>query len=195
MLLRKPPVHQQAPGVKTEPRQQHADPDNTRAPWVGTVSAVMSLALISFAASARGQKEIPPSPATRHSSVMLIDELEHLPSLAWKAVPFSLSHDGIVNIDVQVVRGNPIDVFLTTSDQIDNVKKVEWNNLKIYGDITATGTKAFSRGVRLGQGGFYLVVRDMTIGTPSSLPSEISVKVRLNPSLGARNHVPPIATP
>jgi hypothetical protein len=111
----------------------------------------------------------------------LTDEIEHLPALAWKAIPINVPHGGIVNIELRVVRGSPIDVFLTTSDQIDYVKKVDWNNLRVYGDIKATGTRTFSRAVRLGQGGFYLVVRDMTVATASTPPSDISVKVRINP--------------
>lgn len=183
MPLKGNSVHQQATEVKIELSQKprSADPDNGSAVRVARVLVVMPLVLILFVGAASGQKEILPSPAAQHSPVMLINEVEHLPALAWKAVPFRLPHDGIVNIDVQVVRGDPIDVFLTTSDHIDHVKKIEWNKLKTYGDVMATGTKTFSRGVRLGQGGFYLVVRDMIVGTPSAPPSDVSVKVRLNP--------------
>jgi hypothetical protein len=178
-------VHRQAPDVKAGPveKPDAVAPLNSKlATWVGAVSLVLSLVLISSVRLAAGQSERAQSPtAARHSSGILIDEVEHLPALAWKAIPISLPHAGVVNIDVQVVRGNPIDVFLTTSDQIDNAKKVEWNNLKVHGDIGKTRTKTFSKGVRLGQGGFYLVVRDMTIGVPSSQPTDVSVKVQLNP--------------
>jgi hypothetical protein len=152
------------------------------ATWVCKVLVVISLVLILFVWTATGRREKPQSPnAPQHPPAILIDEVEHLPPLAWKAVPLSLLNAGIVNIDVQVVQGNPIDVFLTKSDQIDSVKKVEWSSLKVYGDVSATRTKTFRRAVRLAQGEFYLVLRDMTVGTPSSPPSDVSVKVQLTP--------------
>ena len=175
-------VYRQAPQEKTVPGQgpDGADPGNRLATWGGTILAVMSLVLILAVWSPREHRETSQSPTAAQRSEILIDEVEHLPPLASKAIPLSLPHGGIVNIDVQVVRGNPLDVLLTTSDQIDNVNKMNWDNLKIYGDIRATGTKTFRREVRLGQGGFFLVVRDMIVGMPSSPPSVISVKVRLN---------------
>jgi hypothetical protein len=168
------PAHQQAFEVRMRPCQK---------PGMA-VSVVVFLVLMLPVWLAGAQNVTAPSPsatAVQHSSVVLTDEIEHLPALAWKAIPINVPRGGIVSIDLQVVRGNPIDVFLTTSDQIDNVKKVDWNNLKVYGDIKATGTKIFSRAVRLGQGGFYLVVRDMTVAIPSTPSSDISVKVRINP--------------
>lgn len=184
MLLKENSTRQQAPEGKTgaRPKSGVAAPSNGLARWIGRVLVAMSLVLIMALWWARGTSKTAQSiAAAQHSSVLLIDEVEQLPSLAWKAVPFSLRHQGLVNIDVQVVRGNRVDVFLTGSHQIDEAKNVDWNNLKVYGDISAARTKAFNKGVRLGPGGFYLVVRDMTIGTPSSRPSEISVKVRLTP--------------
>lgn len=116
-----------------------------------------------------------------HLPVTLIDEVEHFPAPAGKAIPLSLSYGGTVNIDIQVVRGNPVDVFLTTPDQLDTLSKGEWYNLKVYGDFGATQTKTYRRAVHLAQGGYYLVVRDMSVGVPTSLPSDISVKVQLHP--------------
>ena len=116
-----------------------------------------------------------------HSPITLTDEVEHLPASGGKAIPLSVSYSGTVNIDVQVVRGNPIDVFLTTPDQLDILSSGKWYNLKAYGDFGATQTKTYRWAVRLAQGGYYLVVRDMSVGIPSSLPSDISVKVQLHP--------------
>jgi hypothetical protein len=116
-----------------------------------------------------------------HAPVTLKDEVEHLPALAWKAIPLSLPYGGTVNIDIQVVGGNPIDVFVTAPEQHDTLKKMEWNNLRAYGDFSATRTKTYSRSAYLAQGGYYLVVRDMLVAIPSLSTSDISVNVRLNP--------------
>jgi len=60
-----------------------------------------------------------------NTPITLSDSLEHLPAPAWKAIPLSLPYGGTVSIDVQVIRGNRIDVLLTNPDQIDALKK--WN--------------------------------------------------------------------
>lgn len=152
------------------------------ATWVCKFLVVISLVLILFVWTATGRRGKPQSPnASQHSPTILIDEVEDLPPLAWKAIPLSLLNAGNVNIDVQVVQGNSIDVFLTEANQIDSVKKVEWSTLKVYRDVSATRTKTFRRAVRLARGRFYLVLRDMTVGTPSSSDSDVSVKVQLNP--------------
>lgn len=114
-------------------------------------------------------------------AVILIDEVEHLPASAGKAIPLSLSYGGTVNIDIQVVSGNPIDVFLTTPDRLDTPDKPNWDNPNVYGDFGASQTKRYRRVGHLAKGGYYLVVRDMSVGMPSSLPSDISVKVQLHP--------------
>jgi hypothetical protein len=177
-------VHHQALEAKAGHRQNEAvsGGDTWLATWVSSLLVSIALVLMLSVWFATGRRERPQSPtAAQYPSLILIDEVDHLPSLAWKAIPLSLPHGGIVNIDVQVVRGNPIDIFLIAPDQLDNVEKVEWSSLKVSGDIGATRTKSFRRAMRLEQGGFYLVVRDMTVGTPSSPPSDVSVKVQLTP--------------
>ena len=167
----KAPVHHRVAKVETR-----------FATWVCKVLAITSSVLVLFVWTAAGQREKPQSPnPPQHPPAILIDEVEHLPPLAWKAVPLSLPNAGIVKIDVQVVQGNSIDVFLIKSDQIDSRKKVEWGSLKTYRDVSTNRTTTFRRAVRLAQGGFYLVLRDMTVGTPSSPPSDVSVKVQLIP--------------
>jgi hypothetical protein len=180
-------VRQDAFAVKAGLRHRKVVPHIAKAETrfatrVCKVLAVIFLVLILFVWTATGRREKPQSPnAPQYPPAILIDEVEHLPPLAWKAIPLSLPNPGIVNFEVQVVQGNPIDVFLTKSDQIDGVKKVEWGGLKVYGDVSTTRTKTFRRAVRLAQGRFYLVLRDMTVATPSSPDSDVSVKVQLNP--------------
>ncbi len=152
------------------------------ATWVGRGLLVVPLVLllsVCFAPRRRETSQL--LSAAQHRRIILVDDVEHLPPLASKAIPMTLPNAGIVNIEVRVVRGNSIDAFLTTPDQFENPKKVEWNSLKIYRDIGTTGTKMFSWTGRLGQGGFYLVLRDMTVAIPTTPTSDISVKVLLDP--------------
>ena len=96
--------------------------------WLGGALVVSSSVLILSVcfATRRGEASqlLTAAPQRR---IILVDDVEHLPPLAWKAIPMTLPNSGIVNIDVRVVRGNPIDTFLQTSDQVDILKKVEWN--------------------------------------------------------------------
>jgi hypothetical protein len=92
-------------------------------------------------------------------------------------VPYS----GTIEVNLAVVRGNPVDVFLTTPDQLDTMKKEDWSNVAVYSDFNATKTKTYRRTGQLSQGSYYLVMRDLSLGILSSSASDISVKVQLNP--------------
>jgi hypothetical protein len=109
----------------------------------------------------------------------LIDEVEHLPAPSWKAIPMSLPYDGIVSVDVRVLRGNFVDVFLTTPDQVERIKRGDWSNLKTPGDVRAIKTGSYRHSGRLAKGDYYLVVSDMYIRLASASPSDVSARVEL----------------
>ncbi len=116
-----------------------------------------------------------------HAPITVTDEVENLPASSWKAVAFTLPYGGTLDINLQVIRGNPIDVFLTTTDELETMKKEQWSNVRVYGDFNAVKTKTYRRSVQLGQGSYYLVLRDTSLGILSSSATDISVKVQLNP--------------
>jgi hypothetical protein len=116
-----------------------------------------------------------------HAPITLEDEVQNLPAALWKAVLLNLPYAGTLDINLQVVRGNPVDVFLTPPDQLEAMNKGNWTNVRIYGDFSATKTETYRRSGRLGQGNYYLVIRDTSLGILSSRASDVSVKVQLNP--------------
>jgi hypothetical protein len=116
-----------------------------------------------------------------HAPITLKDEVENLPASSWKAVPLSLPYSGSINVSLQVVRGNPVDVFLTGADQLETIKKEEWNNVQVYTDFNALKTTTYRRDEQLGQGGYYLVIRDTSLGILSASASDISMKIQLKP--------------
>lgn len=116
-----------------------------------------------------------------HAPITVTDEIQNLPANSWKANSFMLPYGGTLDINLQVIRGNPIDVFLTTSDQLEAMNKGEWNNVRVFTEFNATKTKTYKRTGQLGQGSYYLVMRDTSLGILSSTASDISVKVQLNP--------------
>jgi hypothetical protein len=116
-----------------------------------------------------------------HAPITVIDEVENIPASSMKGLAINLPYGGTVAINLEVVQGNPIDVFLSTPDQLETIKKQDWNNVKVYSDFNATKTKTYRRTGQLVQGSYYLVMRDTSLGILSSSASDISVKVQLNP--------------
>jgi hypothetical protein len=95
------------------------------ATWVGRGLLVVPLVLllsVCFAPRRRGTSQL--LSAAQHRRIILVDDVEHLPPLASKAIPMTLPNAGIVNIEVRVVRGNSIDAFLTT--QLDRPVGTGW---------------------------------------------------------------------
>jgi len=177
--------HQQTPEPKAATLQKEevlgaANAETRFVIWFGNALVGLLLMVILFIRIAEKQRPQLP-PAAQHLPLTLVDEVEHLTPLAWKAIPMALHNSGIIKIEIRVVRGNPIDAFLTTSDQLDIPTKIEWNTLKAFRDISATGTRTFRWTGRLEKGGFYVVVRDMTVAVPTTPTSDISVKVLLDP--------------
>jgi hypothetical protein len=112
-----------------------------------------------------------------HAPIELKNETESLRASSWKAIPFNVTYSGTVNIDLDVVSGNPINVFVTTPDQVDVMKQEHWSEVRAYPDFNAVKTKTYRRNAQLGQGAFYLIIRDTSLGILSASASDVSVKV------------------
>jgi hypothetical protein len=65
-----------------------------------------------------------------HTPITLKDEVQNLPANSWRAVGLTLPYSGTINIDLRVVSGNPVDVFLTREDQLETIKTGQWNNVQ-----------------------------------------------------------------
>jgi cbb3-type cytochrome oxidase subunit 3 len=113
--------------------------------------------------------------------ITLKDEVQNIPASSWKAIDLEIPYSGTVTISLEIVQGNPIDVLLTTPDQLDAMKKEDWTNVRFFANFSATKTKTYRRVELLGQGSYYLVLRDTSLGILSSSASDISVKVQLTP--------------
>jgi hypothetical protein len=116
-----------------------------------------------------------------HAPITVTDEVENIAAHSWKAVALNLPYGGTVDINLRVVRGNPIDVFITTPDQVETMKKEEWSSVKVFTNFSAEKTQTYRRTGQLGQGNYYLVLRDTSLGILSQSASDISVRVQLNP--------------
>ncbi len=113
--------------------------------------------------------------------IALKDSVENVPAASWKAVPLDLPYPGTIDVSLEVVNGNPIDVAVTTPDQLEVLKQNGWGHMRVFTDFNAVKTKTYRRTGQLGQGSYYLVIRDTSLGILSQRASDISVKVQLNP--------------
>ena len=109
------------------------------------------------------------------------DSVENVPAASWKAIAFDLPYPGTVDVSLEVVNGNPMDVVVTTPDQLEVLKQNGWSHMRVFTDFNAVKTKTYRRTGQLGQGSYYLVMRDISLGILSQRASDISVKVQLNP--------------
>jgi len=166
-------------------RKQSAAAPQRRRSWISwstkvlLVLAVAFVGLVWYNAGTRNTTKLIATAV--HAPITITDEVENLPASSWKAVGVTLPYSGTIEVNLAVVRGNPVDVFVTTPDQLDAMKKEDWNSVKVYSDFNATKTKTYRRTGQLGQGSYYVVMRDTSLGILSSSASDVSVKVQLNP--------------
>lgn len=113
--------------------------------------------------------------------ITLKDEVQNIPAASWKALALNLPYQGSVDIDVHVVHGNPLNIFLIDSDQMDAIQHGNWTQVRTYTDFNALKSTTYRRTGQLRQGSYYLVVRDTSLGILSQSASDVSVKVVLNP--------------
>lgn len=119
--------------------------------------------------------------AAINAPITVRDEIENVPAASWKAVPLALPYGGNLDVTLAVVNGNPLDVFLTTTDQLEAMKNRQWDQVRVYTDFNATKTKTLHRTSMLSPGNYYLVLRDTSLGILSARASDVSVKARLTP--------------
>jgi hypothetical protein len=91
----------------------------------------------------------------------------------------SLTFSGTLNLSVDVVRGNPVDIFLIDQSEFENYQNHKQFNH--YTNFTADKTKVYKRSARLAEGTYYLVLRDNTLGILSASSSDVKVMARLEP--------------
>jgi hypothetical protein len=113
--------------------------------------------------------------------ITLSDSVENIPAASWKAVALNLPYAGTVNINLEVVNGNPIDVVVITPDQLEVLKQGGWGKMRVYTDFNAVKTKTYRRAGQLGEGNYYLLIRDTSLGILSARASDVSVKTILTP--------------
>ena len=155
-----------------------SSPRKSKVPALLTILGVL-LFLIWWAVGTNDVRTVVSTAA--HLPITLDDQVENVRAASWKAIALNLPYSGTVSVNLTVVSGNPVDVFLTTPDQANTMKAGQWQDVKLFSGFSATKTKTYRRSQPLAQGSYYLVVRDTSLGILSSSASDISVKAELNP--------------
>lgn len=78
-----------------------------------------------------------------------------------------------------MVKGNEVEIYLITPDQMENVKTKK--QFKHVQGFDAVKTKTYRRSGRLPAGDYYLVVIDTTMGILSASSSDIKILAKLDP--------------
>src|SRR5258706_15081137 len=115
-----------------------------------------------------------------HLPVTLDDQVENVRAASWKAIALNLPYSGTVSINLTVVSGNPLDVFLTTPDQADAMKAGQWQDVKAFPGFGATKTKTYRRSPPLDPSNYYLNWRDTSLRNLSALAIGIFAKTGIN---------------
>jgi len=116
-----------------------------------------------------------------HQQLTITDEIENVPAAAWKGLNYNFPSGGKLDITVNVVNGNPIDIFLASADSLDAMNKGDWQSVKTYNNFNATKARTYHRTQFMGPGNYYLVLRDTSLGVLSARASDVSVKTILTP--------------
>jgi hypothetical protein len=110
--------------------------------------------------------------------VDLQDSVVTVEASSMMSIPLSLPYTGSLSVMVEVVRGNPMDVFLVDASGLQEMKA--GNRFAVLSDFEAIKTKTMSRTARLNNGVYYLVLRDTSLGLFSSSTSDVKVRVKLS---------------
>ena len=118
-----------------------------------------------------------------HTPITLADETQNLSASSWRAIAVQAPYNGNLDVELEVVRGNPLDVILIPMNELDTLRanSKSWGFLGNDQNFSAVKTTTYKRDGRVLQGNYYLVLRDPTLGILSASATDVQVKIVLNP--------------
>jgi len=111
--------------------------------------------------------------------VDLRDEVQNLPANSLKLIPLTLPYTGNLQIEAQILRGNPLDIRLIDPGEVESIKARK--PFRQYPGFEAEKTATYKRAGRLQSGTYMLVLIDRSLGIISASTSDVRVKARLVP--------------
>jgi hypothetical protein len=111
--------------------------------------------------------------------IELRNTIESVAANSFQGVALNLPYTGTLVVDLSVVKGNEVDVYVIAAGQLDALKaKKQFTHFQ---DFAAQKTKTYRRSARIAAGAYYLVLMDRTLGILSASASDIKTHARLEP--------------
>jgi hypothetical protein len=138
-----------APSPSTTTRKASVSPVRTILVVIVGLIAIVMLRSLWLSSSPRTASSAGSLPALLPViPVQVTDVVESLPARSVKGIPLHLPYSGTLRVEVSVVRGNPVDIFLVSPSEKDAVL----NNKEFhhFGAFEATKSSTYSRDGRRG---------------------------------------------
>jgi hypothetical protein len=111
--------------------------------------------------------------------VVLVAAKEKVKIGAWKIIPLNLTSPGLLNVTVNVVRGNPADISVLPGSELVKLKEGKaFDSIDLF---KAVKVKKYERSAFLDAGELFLVIRDTSLGMFSTESSDLEISVKLIP--------------
>jgi hypothetical protein len=118
---------------------------------------------------------------SKNVSITLVDEKRSLPAGSWQAIPVDIPYKCLLNIDLGVASGNPIDVALINGNQLDLLANKGWTNATRQPGFTANRTETYHVTAEIAEGSYDLVFRHTLLSALSTAETNVIVKISLDP--------------
>jgi hypothetical protein len=108
----------------------------------------------------------------------LTDVVENLPANSWRAIPVKVPYSGTLRVELDVVRGNPLNAYLVSAEEFSAFQENDAATPRTYEGFKAANTKTFHREAPFNSGEYYFL-----IVYPSSSPSvsDVAVQIAVRP--------------
>lgn len=111
--------------------------------------------------------------------ITLIDEIENIRASHRSGLPITLPYTGTLDISVEIVNGNPLDIYVIEYSELEKFANSE--KFQHYPDFQATKTKIYKRSASISEGVYYIMIRDTSLGFLSSSSTDYKITAKLKP--------------
>lgn len=122
-----------------------------------------------------------PTPVAPKATVVVDEETQRLAPGTWRAVPVNLPFSGLLEVSLNVVRGNPIDVIFIDEGKLNSFRENGWGKTRGSPAFEAARIETYERMSDVAKGNYYLVYRDAFLGVLSTDSTDVSLRISISP--------------
>jgi hypothetical protein len=108
----------------------------------------------------------------------LTDVVENLPGNSWRAIPVKVPYAGRLRVEMDVVRGNPLNAYLVSAEEFSAFQENDAAAPRTYEGFKAAHTKTFRGEAPFNSGEYYFLIVDRS-SSPSV--SDVAVQIDVRP--------------